>query len=323
MANDWFERKSISEVLRASAILWVKIDDLKTGPWQASADQLWQICQATISLQLEKVLKGEVKQQPGERIILLVTLRDSLRPQGDPGPWSRLPLSIDQQLVAFCEGETDDARLLLTEDHCQELLPTETALKNVQRAMALERGRRSVSRILEEAQLKADDLGDIFARYVWAKVLPRGYEALFQAAGLTPLTGTQTPSFERKVAAAGQVFTSLMELLAAAETNERARAAYLACAMNTVNLMNPPPWSWEVQLIRALFKLLALPQAAALHAAVGQVYLPNLLGLHDPASRYLPEEVFADSEKEADQYLTTLKQLQVKPPLIEWLERKD
>jgi len=322
MPNDTLTQQSISEVLWASTILWLRIIDLQSGPWQASADGLWQVASTTINLRLEKALKGEVQQQPGDVMTLVLTLRDSLRPQGDPGPWSRLPLSRDQQLVAFCEGETVDAQRLLAEENCRQLLPAELVLDDVQRAMALERGRRPVALILEEAQKNSSRLGDVFARYVWAKALPRNEEAQFQAIGLSSLAGEQPPSFERKAEAAGQIFGTLMGLLAGAETDERARAAYLACAMNTINLMSPPPWNWEMQLIQTLFRLLELPQAAVLHRAVGQVYLPNLLGLRAPVPRYRPEEVFPKSA-EAQRQLSALDQNQLDPALARWLEGKE
>jgi hypothetical protein len=322
MATDTLDRPSISEVLRASAILLVRIAGMQTDPWHLSADKGWQVCQAHLTLELEEVLKGKVQQQPGESFALTVTLRDSLRPQGDPGPWSRQPLTTGQQLVAFCEGAADDARVLLAEEHCETLLAAEMVLNDVQCAMALERSRSSVSRILDKAQKNTANLGDIFARYVWAKTLPRGEEAQFQAVGLAPLVGGESASFDRKTEAAGQVFARLMELLAGAPTDERARAAYLACAMNTINLMSPPPWNWEIHLIRALFTLLELPQAAAQRSAVGQVYLPNLLGLHGPSPRYQTEEIFGETG-EAARYLDALDRGQLDPALIRWLEGKD
>lgn len=322
MANDALDQTSISEILRAAVILLVRITDLQTGPWQPSADGVWQQSEATVTLELVEILKGRVRQQPGASLVLSVTLRDSLRPQGDPGPWSRQPLSNGQQLLAFCEGAAEDARVLLSEEQCESLQPAERALSDVQRAMVLERGHSSVSRILDVAEKDAATLGDIFARYVWAKALPRGEEAQFQAVGLTPPEAARRASFDRKTEAAGQAFGRLMALLAGAETSERARAAYLACAMNTVNLMSPPPWTWEMQLIRALFTLLELPQAGTQRPAVGQVYLPNLLGLRGPVPRYRTEEVF-DQVDEAARHLEAVEGGQLDPGLLRWLKGKE
>lgn len=322
MTNDTFDRQSISEVLRASAILLVRITGLQSGPWRPSADGVWQVSEATLTLELENVLKGTLRQQPGASLTLTVSLRDSLRPQGDPGLWSRQSLAVGGQWVAFCSGPSENAEELLSEEQCETLIPASTALSDVQRAMALERGHSSVSRILDVAEKDAATLGDVFARYVWAKTLPRGEEAQFHAVGLTPPEAARRASFDRKTEAAGQAFGRLMALLAGAETSERARAAYLACAMNTVNLMSPPPWTWEMQLIRAFFTLMALPRAAAQRRAVGQVYLPNLLGLRGPAPRYRTEEIFEEAD-EAARRLETLDRGQLDPALLRWLEGKE
>ncbi|MDO3379166.1 hypothetical protein [Geoalkalibacter halelectricus] len=320
MNNRDLNSQSISEVLNACAILWLRLVEIQTGPWQPSPDGIWEVSQATIQLQLKQVLKGEVQQHPGEFFTLSIILRDSLRPQGDPGPWSRQTLSAGQQLVAFCRGATHDARQLLTDENCEQLLPAEIALDDVQRAMALERGRRSAAQILKEARKDADGLRDIFARYVWAKTLSRNEKTLFQAIGLTPLAGEKSSSPAGKKKPAFDVFEQLMGLLAAPQTHERARAAYLDCAMNTVNLLSPTPWQWEKQLIRSLLQLLEKPQAQALHSAIGQVYLPNLLGLRNSAPRYGVEELFA--EDEAERLLGVLKQKSFDPVLVHWLERK-
>jgi hypothetical protein len=117
-------------------------------------------------------------------------------------------------------------------------------------------------------------------------------------------------------------FEALITLLEAPKTAPQARATYLSSIYEDLTMMAAPPRRWVIRLIQAMFKLLSLPEAAPLHNAISEVYLPNLLGLNNPPLRFRAEEIFQslDDEREAIRSLRMQPQNESTLRLIQWLE---
>src|SRR5262249_50107810 len=127
---------------------------------------------------------------------------------------------------------------------------------------------------------------------------------------------------EAQVPSASDVaFESLITLLEAPQTTDQARAAYLTSLYEEVTMKATTTVEQVSGLIRALFRLLTMPEAESLHENIKEVYLPNLLGLKNPPLRYSTADVFEDRN---DERLAVLAFLRQAPgdvsQLIQWLE---
>jgi hypothetical protein len=168
-------------------------------------------------------------------------------------------------VIAFCTGAAHDARQLLVETQCERLYdPPEPAARDVEAAMSLEAARATPDRILAAAADHADQRTDIFARYVWARVAPWATEN-------------------------AEHYQQLLAVLTNPRTHATARQAYLMALVEQQTEGTGPRAS---DLIRALFILLHQREAQSLRTNLMDVYLPNLIGLHDPKPRLSADQVF-------------------------------
>lgn len=255
----------MSEILRATAIFLFKLAEVKLGPWEPSGSA--QARSVEMHLAIERVYKGEVQPRPGEMFVHRVQRRGL--PSGiamdDHGLWSHPSLKPGSRVLAFCTGTAHDARQLLTDAQCERLYdPPEPASRDVEAAMALEAARATPDKILAAAAAQADQRTDIFARYVWARVV--GW-----------VTGT------------AEHYHQMLTVLTNPHTDARARQAYL---MALVEQQIEGAGPRAADLIRAIFILLAQPETKSLRPNLVEVYLPNLIGLHDPTPRFSADQVF-------------------------------
>jgi hypothetical protein len=163
--------ESESEVLRASVILLIRLQNIRFG--QPVKEKPSDLLVGTVSMQvvLEEVLKGDVRQKVGVPFTLNVHRRgtESGRVMDNYGLWSMVELSEGIRYVAFCRGPSDDATVLLAEGNCEQLVSPDLALEDTRAALELEEEGQTVAGVLVKAAKRANQHGDILARYVAAK----------------------------------------------------------------------------------------------------------------------------------------------------------
>lgn len=323
--------ESESEVLRASVILLIRLQKIRFG--QPVKEKASNLLVGVVSMQvvIEEVLKGDVRQKVGEPFQLNVPRRstESGRVMDNYGLWSMVQLSEGIKYVAFCRGQSDDATLLLTEENCEQLVSPDVALEDTRTALELEKERQSIAGVLVKAARRADKHGDIFARYVAAKTKHNAIPPLESVRKSSPLSLSKSSQLTVEDGTSelpDDAFEALITLLEAPKTAAKARATYLSSIYEDLGMMASPPRRWVMRLIQAMFRLLSLPEAASLHNAIRQVYLPNALGLNNPPARFRAEEIFQSADDERAAAARSLRQ----PPqdesalrLIRWLEGSD
>lgn len=306
--------QSESEILRASSILLIQLRDVTFGPWVK--EEVGDLMRRDVTMQvvIEEVLKGKVRQNVGEPFELKVQQRGTggFRVADYYGLWSHVPLADGVRFVAFCPGTLDEATVLLTEGNCEQLVDPDIALEDTRAALELEAQDLSAADILARARGLAGQRGDVFARYVLARTKPEAISTF--------------DTVQTRAIPSGEVFESLIQLIEDPKTTAQARATYLTSVYEELGMMASPPGEWEIRLIQAMFKLLVLPEAEALHGTIGNVYLPNMLDLDKHPPRYSAEEVFKDRVDERQMILITLEREPKKafaPRLIKWLAGRE
>ena len=293
------DSQSESEILRAFTILLIHLDDVTFDPWiKEEAGDLMQR-NVIMQINIEEVLKGSVEQEVGKPFEHEVQQRGT----GDflvmdyYGLWSHVNIETGARFVAFCNSDVKDARILLSDEYCEQLLDPDVALADTKEALKLLAQDVTTSDVIQTATDLSSQCGEVFGRFIWAVIKQ---EALLNS----------------------EVFEALMGILEAPQTTFSAREYYLSTVYEVLTMEDPPLRTREIRLIQAMFMLLILPEAQALHANIGEVYLPNLVGLNRESIDYTADEVFADKAEERTNYLT---QLQMKSEsfaeaLINWLK---
>lgn len=303
--------ESESEILRSSTILLIRLEDVQPGPWIKEEVGVLLRRDVTMKVVIEEVLKGEVEQQVNQPFDFKVQQRGTggFRVTDYYGLWSMVQLTDGIKYVAFCHGPSRDARLLLNEENCEQLVSPEGALEDTRAAMVLEKA--DSFDVLSAAA--GGKHGQVFARYVAARMKQPQTAAPLPAQPEFALRTVASPSDE--------AFESLMTLLESPQTTDEARQAYLTSLYEEVTMKATTSDEQVSRLVRALFRLLTMLEAQSLHENIKQVYLPNLLGLKNPPVRYSAADVFQDQNDERLAALAFLKQARaVSSQLIQWLE---
>lgn len=303
--------ESESEILRSSTILLIRLEDVQPGPWIKEEVGVLLRRDVTMKVVIEEVLKGEVEQQVNQPFDFKVQQRGTggFRVTDYYGLWSMVQLTDGIKYVAFCHGPSRDARLLLNEENCEQLVSPEGALEDTRAAMVLEKA--DSFDVLSAAA--GGKHGQVFARYVAARMKQPQTAAPLPAQPEFALRTVASPSDE--------AFESLMTLLESPQTTDEAREAYLTSLYEEVTMKATTSDEQVSRLVRALFRLLTMLEAQSLHENIKQVYLPNLLGLKNPPVRYSAADVFQDQNDERLAALAFLKQARaVSSQLIQWLE---
>lgn len=277
------ESQSPSEVLRASAILLIRLDEVVFGSWTPESESGVMSREVTMRLVILEVLKGRVRQRVGEPFALRVRQRGSgsRRVMDFYGVWSHARLDEGATLLAFCRGPSDDATQLLSEENCDELLDPATALEDTRAALEAEHENLSVADLSKRAESRAGPAGDVFARYVLAKL------------EISPLDALARAGPEGKADLERQ-FDALVRLLEDPKTTEPARASYATAVYELVTLTEPPPVDLQRRLARVMFRLLGLPAGQSLRVAILDVYLPHLVGLAGASPRQTATDLFQE-----------------------------
>jgi hypothetical protein len=287
---------SRSLILRATHIIVAQVVSANDPAWVRGPTFEERII--SLQLELEEVVKGRIKQRPGDIVRVeakQVRLGMSWRPM--PGVWSNVPVADGTRLVAFSRMEGDDAAVALTDPAAVQLILAGEALHDVHVVSNVARRGMNLRTLLAEATPVAGALGWLFADYLWAK-------------------------YEAEAIANFADFNAIMEFMERPSLNRIARATLLMSIPDSVLAPEPQLTRHIDRLAVAMFRLLALPEAAALHENIVGTYLPNLLSAREPTSRPA-SVVFKDYPQEqsrALRALTAYKQHD-SAALLDWLRR--
>jgi hypothetical protein len=293
---------SVSEVLRSSTILLIRLDEIVYGAWAQEAQGDLMTRQVNMQVTIERILKGDVLQKANEPFGMEVQQRGTggFRVMDYYGLWSDIDLVEGLRLVAFCSGESEDVKELLTDDNCEQLLDADIALADTEASVELEAQSLSSEELLARAAVLSSQRTDIFGRYVWGKVRNDAMNSL-------------------------DIFEATVRILEDPDTTGGARESYLICIYEELGMMDLPDEQREIRLIVSMFRLLVLPEAEFISADIQEVYLPNILGLEDRRPSYSAKEVFEGRESERQSILSHLRSGAMEEPgqrLIQWLEAK-
>src|SRR5580658_3373536 len=139
--NDLQENGSSSEVMASSAILHIVVVDVTFSQWTPEPTPGLRQREALMHIRLAEVMKGRLRQKAGETFELRVRQRGTGggRVMDFYGFWSQTQLSAGASFVAFCHGGSDDARVLLDDEHVQDLSPADEAYSDTKAALELEK----------------------------------------------------------------------------------------------------------------------------------------------------------------------------------------
>jgi len=255
---------SSSAIVKASHLFLVQVIASHPGPWLRDVSPTEKRV-VELSLRLERVFKGPGDRKPGDPISVEVQQWHSTidRDFALPGPWSEKSIEPGAQHVVFADGE-GPLQVLLRQPTL--VLSPPEALADVQLADIAESERLSLGGLLDRARAEAPRLGYLFPEY------------LFELYGAVLM-------------ASRQEFESLARLLEEPALSPIARNTLLKMCGAAMDQGRVSP-AVEDRYIRALFHLLALPEAAAFADNIAGVYLPNRTGRRRASS------VFRDAPAE-------------------------
>ncbi|MBZ2199658.1 hypothetical protein [Occultella gossypii] len=256
-----------SEILDASTIVQVVIDEADLGPWRDGAPGR-QVRSVTLAVRLADVLRGSLTEAP-RSVVTLEVHQERLasgRPVGSVGLWSRVPVDVGARLLAFSRvgGDLADA---LAEEHLLRLEASGPVLADLRLALSLQREHPTADALLEQAERHHRDAGGLFARYVWTVAR----EAL----------RTSIDRFDR-----------LMRVAEHPETDVRAQRAYLVNAYLDMTQSAEFDTAHRARLARAMLRAALDPHLGALRSHLLQVFVPNLVRAPVPEP-LTPADVFA------------------------------
>jgi hypothetical protein len=287
---------SRSLIVRAARILVVHVESADASAW-APHTPSGEERRVSLSLKLEEVVKGPVRQRPGDVVKVDAKQVRSAVPWGRmPGVWSNAPVDPGARLVAFGKSDSDDAAATLDNAGCIELWPAAEAITDVHVAAQADSGHLDLGELLSLSRKVAPSLGALFADYLWAR---HETETMASLAKFDEITGFLEDPGLGFVAQR----TLVMTLTTAVDTAE------------------PPATKHLHRLVVTLFRLLGMPEAARLHDDLVATDLPNVLGLQGPHPQR-PEDVFHDYPGEhtrARAALDGYKGDEPVAPLLAWL----
>ena len=261
------DEDSPSEVLRATHLLVIQIEDARIGDWRPDQDGLKKRI-AELRVRLDHVWKGETSQKPGEVVPISVQQRGTgtYRVSDDYGVWSTVELVPGLRLLAFCRGASKDLAELLQPPQCEQLGGAPVAA-DVRMALELEMRNPTPAQILAAAPPLVERGHGILARYVWARV-------------------------RQAVLADEKLFEVYARIIERPGTSAEARDVLLTAVYEEMGLVEAPRRADLWRLARAMLVLLSVPQAEPMHANLAQVYLPNLTELSRGRPAFAASSVF-------------------------------
>ena len=276
-----------SVVLEAAHIFLLRIETAQIGEWSTGASGFLERPVALV-LELVEVLKGEVEEQPGNRLRLSVTQHSSGSPRkpAAPGVWSNLALDEGTELLAFCRDNADHSAVkLLQGDACLDVLAAQDEVDDVRLALQAESEGLSPAALIAMATPHASEIGYVFTRYLWAKV------------ARPALTDLNT-------------FESLMQFIELPELSLVARWALLNSVYSAVVRLTPPPAKQYSRLVVSMFRLIEVAADPTVTDNIIQVFLPNLLGMQGGLPKKEAVEIFREHPDERPKLEQALRRYQ-------------
>jgi hypothetical protein len=258
-----------SEIKDATAIFLLRLETAVFGAWIRSPEGQ-RSRTAKLQFTLLEVFKGHLIQKPGEAFDLAV-LQHGDAGFEDPGLWSHVKMAPGTELIAFTNGPSNDARLLLSDRYCIRLPEASGVLDDTRAAMLIENENLPPVKVLTLAATSANRFGDLFARYVWSRI-------------------------KNFVLDSDQVLDSYLRLVENPHTRSDARDAYLMGLDEDLGLRSRPRRESEIMLAQSMFRLLLLPEAQPLYPVISGVLLPNLLRADAKAPKYTPAEILGPAK---------------------------
>ena len=267
---------SRSLILRATHILVIRVVSADDPAWvprtPAGEERI-----VHLRLLLEETMKGVAKQQPGDSIQVAVKqVRIGMAWGPMPGAWSNIPIAPGTQIVAFGQTHSEDAALILNDPAAIQLIPAGEALADVHLAAKA----AGLDDLLAAANRVSSSLGWLFADFLWAK---------YETEAITDISS----------------FNRIVEFMEQPSLNRVARYTLLLSLPTSVLAPDPPATRHIDRLAVAMFRLLAMPEASALHDNLLSTDIPNLLDVPNPSARPA-HEVFKDFPNERMRALRTL-----------------
>jgi hypothetical protein len=265
---------SRSVILRSTHILLIRIESSEASQWQPDPSGNL-VRHVRLAVRLEQILKGEVAQKEGSQLRLDVQQfgRPGTRYYALPGVWSDRPIQPAARLVAFSSSKSADAANLLVEPSCKEIIPAESSLVDARIALDTERNNLSLSDSLKLAEPSAGSLSHVFPDYVAAK---------YQGSLLGNISE----------------FSSLMRFIENPKLSSVARTTLLDFAVSEIGDVRSPSPPIVLRLVVTLFNLITMPEAAALHDNIVDVYLPDVLGWNRGDGKLSASQVFQGAPSE-------------------------
>jgi hypothetical protein len=269
--------RSASELIRATAILLLRVVQAQPGPW--TQDDRSELRTVELRVAVDEVLKGDVVAREGT---IRIEQRRADAVMDYLGLWFGVALEPGTKLVAFSSSPSHELAEILREGPCNQLLTEAAEIADARRAVELEETDASLADVLREAWEKRAERGDVFVRWVWDRAEPEAF---------------------RSASAFGQ----LAEMVADEKTGERARETIANVMYQKLEEAPAPMPKQRAVLVRALLRVLAVPKAAGFHGNAEDVLLRNLLSLDKPKPRASADEVFRGRAEERAKAVATLK----------------
>lgn len=287
--------RSASELIRATAILLLRIVQVHPGEWTQDARS--ELRTVELRVAIDEVLKGDVA---AREVTIRVVQRRADAVMDDLGLWFDVPLAPDLRLVAFSNSPSRDPLEILQEGPCNRLLVDPAEIGEAREAIELEARDPPLGEILREAHDQRARRGPLFVRWLWDRMEP---EAIRSA----------------------NAFGQLTALIADEKTDERARETLANIAYQRLQEAQIPLPRQRDLLVRALLRVLAVPKASGFHGNAEGVLLRNLLHLDHGEGSPPATAVFAGHAGERKAALATLRARPASPArdrLVAWLERR-
>lgn len=280
--------QSPSVLLRATCVVRLVITAVHPGPWQVATEGISRR-RVEVDARIEEVFKGD---GAGQKLVLQLEQHrnDGFVYVPVPGAWSEQVLEKGRELIVAGIGVSLKAAL----EEPEQVLPAE-AVDEVRLVAMAEEKRLQAAAVAQQAKPIAKRLDFVFARWLWER---HGERALVDPG------------------AADAVF-SLLEL---PELGDSARAMLVVEAVGRAASAQSTYIAGTRRLTRALFRLLALPEAKGLSENIVRIDLPALLRLRDPPPvprRFLLDDLERDEARKA---LRAYSGTADAKPLAAWLD---
>jgi hypothetical protein len=248
----------ISEVLQSPLIVHIEVVSEDLGEWHW-VDGGWPERDDAIGVRLLQVLRGSLDTAEGDVVALEVIKRGTYDGLvlDYYGIWTHVSTTPGTELVAFCDGASRDLRVALTDEHCDKLVPAETMLAELRLALSLEAKGLTPDALLLEAARNQTDVGELFARYIWART-------------------------RDAVVGSADRFKALMQIAEDPRTHTEARETYLLAAYEDATFTEELPSVQRARLARSMFRTALDPGSGALRQRLLDTFIPNLVEAEAP-----------------------------------------